>query len=147
MHGWPHPSTRGQAYLLEVVSTCCVSHLFTISAKVIAVGFWETWFLGIWDFLVATPSYPSPTDICFYSISWLFSLPIPEPAPFSLPFLLRPLTSNINYFAKYHISSERQAVCLLRNNDINQYILYKPHNLFKIQFLPLTAKAKTVAHI
>jgi hypothetical protein len=41
MCGWPHPSTGGCAYLLEVVSTGCISFLMSILAKVIAIGSWK----------------------------------------------------------------------------------------------------------
>ena len=41
MGGWPHPLTGGCAYLLEVVSTDCISPLLGISAKVITIGSWE----------------------------------------------------------------------------------------------------------
>ena len=39
--GWPHLSTGGRAYLLEVVSTGSISPLLLILAKVISVGSWE----------------------------------------------------------------------------------------------------------
>ena len=41
MGGWPYPTIRGQAYLLEVLSTGSISPLLCISAKVIPVGSWE----------------------------------------------------------------------------------------------------------
>ena len=37
---WPHPSTGGCAYLLEVVSIDSISPLLGISAKVIDIGSW-----------------------------------------------------------------------------------------------------------
>jgi hypothetical protein len=41
MSGWPHSSTGGHTYLLEVVSTGSVSTSLHILAKVISFGSWE----------------------------------------------------------------------------------------------------------
>ena len=41
MGRWPHASTRGHVYLLEVVSSGSISPLLGISAKVIPIGSWE----------------------------------------------------------------------------------------------------------
>ena len=50
MGGWAHPSTRGYAHLLEVVSSGSISSLLGISANIFAVGSWEPsfpWNLGL----------------------------------------------------------------------------------------------------
>jgi hypothetical protein len=41
MGRWPHPSTGGHDYLLEVFSTGSISPLLGISVNVIPVGSWE----------------------------------------------------------------------------------------------------------
>jgi hypothetical protein len=41
MDGWPHSSTRGHAYLLDVVFIVSISLLLVILANVIPVGSWE----------------------------------------------------------------------------------------------------------
>jgi hypothetical protein len=38
MGGWPHPSTGGCEYLLEMVSSGSISPILCISAKIITVG-------------------------------------------------------------------------------------------------------------
>jgi hypothetical protein len=41
MSGWPHPSTGGHAYILEIVSSGSISPLLDIKANVISNGSWE----------------------------------------------------------------------------------------------------------
>jgi hypothetical protein len=64
------PSTGGSAYPLEMVSTNSISPLcclFRVMSKILSPG--TSWDTGIWDFLVATTSYSSPTAIHLLSNS------------------------------------------------------------------------------
>jgi hypothetical protein len=92
MGGWPHPSTRGCAYLLEMVLSPLCS-VFWLISSIWVLG--ASHVPGLWDFLVVTPRSPSPSATHFYSISWLsvflsylfqyLILPPFIPPPSSLP--------------------------------------------------------------
>ena len=62
MHGWPHPSTGGCAYPLEVVSTSCISPLLGILGPGRLLSPWS---LGLSSGYLSSPS---STVAYFYSI-------------------------------------------------------------------------------
>ena len=70
MGTWFHPSTGGTTHNLyrwswQVLPPLC--GIFQLSSHEFLIG---SWFPGIWDFLIATPSSPFPIATYLSSISW-----------------------------------------------------------------------------
>jgi hypothetical protein len=74
---WPHPMTRGHAYLLEVVYTASISPSLL---KEFLLGPGDTpHFSGIWDPPLAIPSFSSPLLHVFMRFPDLLHLsPVPS---------------------------------------------------------------------
>jgi hypothetical protein len=90
MGGWPHPSTGGCAYPLDMVSTGSLSFLLGISANVISGpgNLLLPWHLGLSSGLPPVPYHPLLyTFIQFSDPLYFTSPPTPDPAPLSFSLL------------------------------------------------------------
>ena len=106
--GWPHSSTGGHVYLLEVVSSNSISQLLDILSNVIPIGFWEPLIPDIWGFLVIPPgpcftvlhvSIHSSGSLNLSPVSsHIWSCPLSPPHPLSHPGPSLPLPPMIILF-------------------------------------------------
>ena len=148
------PSLNQEAYLtsLQVLSPlCCVFQLKFLGAS---------YFLGIWNFLVAIDSSPSATDIYLCSISWpsVFLTPL---SPFFSPpslsltrqcgqYLFCKLLRRwdelllINIVCTVLVCSAHALVCIWRLKDIFVKLILCFHFFYGFQRLNSGHKAYTV---
>jgi hypothetical protein len=107
MPGWPHVSTGGRVYLLEVVSRGCISLYWVLQLKSYLEA---SCFPGVWNFLVGTPVlHPPLLHISIHSPDPLYFSPVPSrtcscpPFPFPSFLCLWSLTpsSSCDYFVPH----------------------------------------------